>query len=307
VVLLLILSGKTLAQDEKRADLTQKPSKMNENSVENAKIPSPASENEAPEAVRLPLATYQKAALAWQAYQNRDYELATEYFDEVGGYFGWFNAGDAAYRNKDYESAVFYFRQALLSAGNDRQRARALYNLGNTYYQSNLLPLAIEAYQGALLYQPDYAKAKHNLAVAQWRLKQERMGKKKKGAGGGKSSKDNEGAFYGGQKPSEQNEPGKGGDGDAPEGNKNGKDFQLPPAEDEQQYDLTAQPISILTEEGNAILSQQAQARKIERLEQSLQQVEDKQSELLQRLFEREEGFEAHQTEKHQLPGVQPW
>ncbi len=262
----------------------------------------------------LDLKAVQQAKLAYQAYQNHDYELATQLFDEVGGFFGWFNAGDAAYRNKDYESAVFYFRQAFKAATSDEQRAKALYNLGNTYFVTNLLDKAIEAYQGALRYQPDNPKAHHNLALAEARLKLvlQGKGKQKKGKGGGKN-RDEEGAFFGGQKPSENPEPGKGGEGDLENVSGKFQKYTRPDAEDATQYGVSSASSQALKSLGdgsaqaNAILEAERQQQIVADLEQQLKQVSDKQAMLLKRIFEREEGYMAPQAQPHQMKGIQPW
>lgn len=268
-------------------------------------------------AAELSLQQVSKAKLAYQAYQNQDYELATQYFDEVGGFLGWFNAGDATYRNQDWESAVFYFRQAFQVAATDAERAKALYNLGNTYYKANLLEKAIEAYQGALHYREEYPKAQHNLAVAQVvRLQLTLQGKpKKKGAVGGKN-KQQDGAFYGGQKPSDKQEPGKGGMGDLESVKGSKQEFVLPETDIPSDYGLQQGASNSITvgaegtargDVAQAILQAEQQQKVIADLETQLRQVQDKQKALLKRIFEREEGYMAEQKAPHQMPGIQPW
>ncbi|MBD3822735.1 MAG: tetratricopeptide repeat protein, partial [Thiotrichales bacterium] len=219
-----------------------------------------------------------------------------------------------AYRAADYESAVLYFTQAAVGGRNDQERAQALFNLGNTFFKSNLFPQAIEAYEQALVYLPDYDKAKHNLELAKKMQRQQRKGKqqndeKGNGSGRGDQSRDAEGSFYGGQKPN--NDPGKGVSGDSQEGEKQAKDFVLPDEEDRTDFRLKPseklQATDKAEETANAILDQQKRRRSIEKFEQKMQQVQDKQSLLLQHLFEREEGFQAEQEQAHDLPGVKPW
>lgn len=249
---------------------------------------------------------------AFQAYSAKDYDEAIQLYDVINSYDGWFGAGASAYKNQDMESAVQYFRQAALMGAGDWQRAQALFNLGNSYFQANLMPQAIEAYEQALVYEPDYENAKHNLELAKQRRQQEMRGQQQQqdqdgeGQGQGMQSRDDSGAYYGGQRP-DQNQAGEGVSGDSPEGDKDGKDFVLPDEEDRAEFTLQAnQPVQV-NDTGNAILDQQAQIRRIEAFEQKMQQVDDNQSELLIRLFERAEGFQARQTQSHPLPGVKPW
>ncbi|MDX1796671.1 MAG: tetratricopeptide repeat protein, partial [Hydrogenovibrio sp.] len=247
---------------------------------------------------------------AYDAFASKNYDLSQQLYDEMNDYQGWFGAGDAAYRAEDYESAVLYFRQAALMGRNDRQRAESLYNLGNTYYQTNLLDQAIEAYEQALVYQPDYPKAKHNLELAKQRRAVERKGQQQRdesgeGQGKGSQSRDADGSFYGGQKPN--SDPGEGVAGESPEGNKQAKDFVLPSDMEETDFRLKSMQRLQANDTASAILDQQQRIRRIEKFEQKMEQVDDNQSELLIRLFEREEGFQARQDESHDLPGVKPW
>ena len=50
-----------------------------------------------------------------------------------------------------------------------------------------------------------------------------------------------------------------------------------------------------------------AQQRKLEQLEQQLQNLADDQQGLLKHLFEREAGFQAKQEQVLVIPGVEPW
>lgn len=251
-----------------------------------------------------------QAQQAFSAFQAKDYESAQEAYDGLGAYQGWFGAGAAAYRLDDFEAAVFYFREAVLTGNNDMDRAQSLFNMGNSFYRANLLSQAIEAYEQALIYWPNYEKAAHNLALAKQR-KQRQKGQQQNqeqgdGQGEGSLSRDAEGAFYGGQKPN-PNESGEGVSGDAPEGSKDGKDFVLPDEMAKTDFSLETAQSAQMTETANAILEKQQRIRRIEKFEQNMQSVTDEQVILLKNIFEREEGFQASQSEPHALPGVKPW
>ena len=262
---------------------------------------------------------------AYQAYQNQDYDQATILYDQLNTYSGWMGAGSAAFKAEDLESAVLYFRQAALSAPDDLARGRALFNLGNSFYLANLLAQAVESYQQALRYQPNYPQAQHNLALASERLKIEQMKQQK--ANGNNGEEDNEGegdkgqgrdeggAFYGGQKPSaDAKEPGFGADGDIMGGKRGGEEVILPQVGDVTDYQLQAQGRVNLNAEArasqanaNAIINQAKQRQRAEVFQQQLLKIDDNQATLLKRLFEREAGFQAPQAKPHPIPGLQPW
>jgi Ca-activated chloride channel family protein len=172
--------------------------------------------------------SFKNSSEAYSAYSAGDYELSRSLYDQNANFSGWFGAGSAAYKLNEFESAIAYFRQAAWAAIDDQNRSKALFNLGNSYYQTNLMALSVESYQQALRYRKAYAKAEHNLSLAlqrkiiEDRTKQQEKEKKSEDEDDSGAGRDNDGAFYGGQKPSasNDNEPGFGSDGDAPKGEK---------------------------------------------------------------------------------------
>ncbi|MDX1351541.1 MAG: VWA domain-containing protein [Thiomicrorhabdus sp.] len=257
---------------------------------------------------------------AYAAFAEESFELAETRYDAFANYTGWFGAGASAYKLGDLDAAVLYFRQAAWQAPNETERAKALYNLGNSYYLANLLPQAIESYQQALLYQTAYDKAQHNLQLAQKRFQFEVQAKNAKA----KTSEEkldegatgkNDGAFYGGQKvgDSDSKEPGFGSDGDAFGGNKSGKLMKIPDIEQLTDYRLNPSIAKLRLQtvsqqsSGNKVLQAQINQQRAEQFEHELQTLQDDQKLLLIRLFEREEGFHAAQEQAHAIPGVQPW
>ncbi len=264
----------------------------------------------------------QQTADAYSAYSSGDYELSRALYDQTVNFSGWFGAGAAAYKLNEFESAIAYFRQAAWAASSDESRAKALFNLGNSYYQTNLLALAVESYQQALQYRQTYAKAEHNLSLALHRKTTEdlaqQQAKDKAGEGDADSGsgRDNEGAFYGGQKPnaSNSNEPGFGSEGDSPKGDKGGDTMHLPESGDETNYRLSSAQsnMSMNSLQGSdarasAILNQQQRRKRADKFVHELQLLEDDQKTLLKRMFEREVGFHAAQKSAHPISGIQPW
>ncbi|WP_296892898.1 VWA domain-containing protein [Thiobacillus sp.] len=113
-------------------------------------------------------------AAAWQAWQQRHYAHAQTLYAQVGGYTGRMGAGAAAWRQADYAAAARHFGAALLLADNDRQRADALYDLGNALYARKRWKAAFEAFETVLRMRPGDARARANLQQAWQQLRRQR-------------------------------------------------------------------------------------------------------------------------------------
>lgn len=251
---------------------------------------------------------------AFAAYSQNDFEQATRLYDQGRDFDSLFGAGSAAYKAGDMESAVSYLREAAWLAPEDRSRAAALFNLGNSYYQANLLAQAVEAYRQALLYRVDYAKAANNLALALQRLQNEQPDSSAKEPRQGDDKGRDEGfAFYGGQKPKSEQTNDFGADSDIQGPGADGDGVKLPPTGEMTDYRLNpllangAATQRTQRATAQAIIDRQQRQQRAIQFEYQLQQLKDEQGELLKRLFEREEGFQAAQEAPHPLPGVQPW
>lgn len=112
-------------------------------------------------------------AAAWQAWQAKRYASAQTLYAQIGGYAGQMGAGAAAWRQADYAAAVRHFGAALLLAANERERADALYNLGNAHYARGQWQAAVEAYQTVLRMRPADARARANLEQAWQKLQRQ--------------------------------------------------------------------------------------------------------------------------------------
>lgn len=104
---------------------------------------------------------------AYQAFIEKNYLSSLEQYQSIEGYAGRFGEGVNAYRLKDSAHAIAAFNQAFLNAGDDKQRATALYNLGNSHFQNGNYQAAINSYRDALIYQPDSYPAQRNMAFSQ--------------------------------------------------------------------------------------------------------------------------------------------
>lgn len=110
---------------------------------------------------------------AWQAWQAQRYAGAQTQYAQLGSYPGYLGAGAAAWRLHDYAWARRDFSSALLLARTARERADALYNLGNAHYGLGNWSAAIGAYQSVLQMRRD-VRAERNLAQAVRQLSRQR-------------------------------------------------------------------------------------------------------------------------------------
>jgi Ca-activated chloride channel family protein len=117
--------------------------------------------------IPMPDALANDTASAYRSFIEKDYLTALEEYRSIDGYRGRFGEGASAYRLKDSAHAIAAFNQAFLDAQNDQQRAAALYNLGNSHFQSGDYAAAISNYRDALIYQPDNYPAQRNMAFSQ--------------------------------------------------------------------------------------------------------------------------------------------
>ena len=104
---------------------------------------------------------------AYNLFIEKDYIAAVEKYRAIDGYHGRFGEASSAYRLKDFGHAISSFKLAFLSAENDEQRASALYNLGNSYFQSGDYAAAIISYQDSLIYKADNRFAQKNMDFSQ--------------------------------------------------------------------------------------------------------------------------------------------
>lgn len=122
-----------------------------------------------------PLAPHEARADEWNSgeardayalYQAQDWNGAGELYAAIKSYSGRMGEGASRYRQGRYGAALAQYTQAVLLAGDDAQRASALYNLGNSYFQLGDYQNAVVAFQDALRYRPVHAATQNNLAFS---------------------------------------------------------------------------------------------------------------------------------------------
>ena len=99
-----------------------------------------------------------------------------------------FNLGTALYKQKKYDKAAENFLSVAGKTDENRVKADAYYNLGNTFLEAKKIDEAIAAYKTALKYDPQDMDAKYNLLYA-LRLKQKQQQQKKNQNKNGKNDR----------------------------------------------------------------------------------------------------------------------
>ncbi len=100
-------------------------------------------------------------------YSREDYEGALEAYEqaeviEPDATAIHFNLGNTLYRLGRYPEAMREL-ELVMTDEHPRRRADAMYNIGNTFFESGQLDGAIRAYTAALVTNPDDRDAKQNL------------------------------------------------------------------------------------------------------------------------------------------------
>ncbi len=111
---------------------------------------------------------------AWQAWTRHDFGACARDYAGLTGFDAAMGEGDCAYRAGHWVEAEAAFRRAMLEAPGDRQRAQALYNLGNaSFHVQGGLRAALDAYRASLVLEPGNPSALRNLRLAQAQWVQE--------------------------------------------------------------------------------------------------------------------------------------
>jgi Ca-activated chloride channel family protein len=75
--------------------------------------------------------------------------------------------GIEAYRAGQFDKAIKSFSQAVFDAKTDAQRGRALYNLGNSYFQQGDYLAAIQLFKDSLRYRKNHLASRQNLELSE--------------------------------------------------------------------------------------------------------------------------------------------
>lgn len=123
-----------------------------------------------------------------QDYENKEYAAAAEKYYKAleadpSNIKGKFNLGNATYQTDSYDEAVQHFSAAAELATDEKTKANAYYNLGNSWFQKakaeegkgDGLKKSVEAYKNSLRINPDDVDTKKNLALTQRLLQRQQQ------------------------------------------------------------------------------------------------------------------------------------
>ncbi|MDN7134753.1 VWA domain-containing protein [Pseudidiomarina terrestris] len=225
-----------------------------------------------------------------EALRNENYERAARIAEDP-----W-QRGAANYRNGNYEQAVVDFSQVDNPAG--------FYNQGNSLMQLERFDEAANAYREALERDPDFAKARDNLALAEQAAEeQQRQQQQQQGEGQGQ------------QQQPQQQESADGEQNDAsPSGSEQAPQQQEPEQASEGEPQPPAEPQAgdadpeAEAQEGEPLPGQEGEADPLseeqrQQMEQWLNRIEDDPAYLLQRKMLEE--ARKRRTQQRQPQGVQ--
>lgn len=91
-----------------------------------------------------------------------------------------YNLADALYKEGQFEPSITKFESLTKTKANSSQLSKYYYNLGNSYFKTQKMEDAINAYKQSLRLNPKDQDAKHNLFLAQHMQKQQQKQQQQK-------------------------------------------------------------------------------------------------------------------------------
>lgn len=172
-------------------------------------------------------------------FEKKNYESSSSKFMEAAklqpkDFAAHYNLGNSLYKRKMYQEAMAEYQKAEKSATTLKDKAAALYNLGNTHMQTNASDKAAEYYKQALKQDPynETIRKNYEIAMLKEKEKQNQKQKNQQGGGGDGDNKDQSLGQDKGNTP--QNQAGNGqqnkgeGEGKDPNKNKNDNSGKMP-------------------------------------------------------------------------------
>lgn len=252
---------------------------------------------------------------AYREYRDKNYVASEKTYQQIPGYLGYFGHGNSLYKKGHYQKAIPQYISAALNAETNTQRAKALYNLANSYFRTGNFSLAISTYNDVLRYQPDNKSCIYNIKIStllkeniEKRIKEReriinssRQGRGPRSANmaSGTDISNNTSVSMGDSKKTlNDNIP-------LPE---------LPNINEDQVRKLIISGLNKiqLAEQGSYNTNNTSQHKLLDNmdilsLQQQVEIIGDSQHLLWKRLFELEEGFPAPVEKSKALPGIKPW
>ena len=94
---------------------------------------------------------------------------------EAAGKGSDYNLGNTLMQQERYPEAVKAYGDAVQKAGTAAEKADALHNQGNAYFQMKDYTKSIDSYKQALTLDAESADTRENLALAKWQLKKQQQ------------------------------------------------------------------------------------------------------------------------------------
>lgn len=247
---------------------------------------------------------------AYKMYKNGDYSSSLDIYKNITGYVGRFGEGACYYKLKKYNNAIRQFSLAILSAKTDNDRANALYNLGNAYFQIGYYGLSETVYKDSLLYNPELKNIQHNikLSLALRKAVEKRLQETNQfsRAGSGPQLSPSEGLIINNPNASLAIDQ---------SNNRLANDYPLPEIANMSDTDLEALikrglgkfQLAVQGASSSGHLDDIQKKLSIINARLMMSSLDDEPIELWKRLFELEEGFPASLEEPRDIPGISPW
>ncbi len=238
-------------------------------------------------------------------YREKDYAAAQALYRRQDGFEGRLGEGAALYRMGRFEQAVEHFAQAVLLAEDDSQRATALFDLGNGYFQLGDYARAVAVFRDVPRYRPEHAAARDNLALGEALLaavEQERARRTGRAGRGPRRAGVIAGAPVGPAASLSLD--------DADDRRKRAAPLPRLPDRRLAEYIQRGLDRARLAADGDDDTwrsAAQARALTLADARLRMKMLDDNQAALWNRLFEMEEGFPAPVEEPRVMPGVTPW
>ncbi|KAG1665693.1 hypothetical protein GQR58_019193 [Nymphon striatum] len=216
--------------------------------------------------------------------------------------------GIKAYRSEKYKKAEKQFISTVYNAKNDEERARALHNLGNSYFQQGDYVAAIQVFQDSLTYRPKNKATLQNLELGKTvqRILENRL----------LQQITDEALYEGNRLERLSNQLDWDQDSTKTWGESTNKKTNsgLPklPLNDDQLKILVSKGLQRLEQDGGIgnnknIKERYQRQQSLIEAQIALQQIEDNPTQFWKRLFEIEEGFPGSLEKPKEVPGVSPW
>ncbi len=201
------------------------------------------------------------------------------------------------YNEQEYALATSGFMATILQAKTDNDRAKAMHNLGNNYFQQGDYENAAQLYKDALRYAPNQTQSQNNLLLT---TELNDLLQRRRRRGVGARSKQTSGRGFLGSQYSTA--------GKAKSRMVKPKNLKLPEIPKEYLNDLLSKGLAHLQMlDSKQAKEKRQKQRKIAQARISLLRDQDSSLDMWKRLFEVEEGFPAKLDVPKSVPGQQPW